>query len=299
MEKINKDYKSKFDELFKKAEVAWSEANSLKIERGEKLPGEEGAFSIDQWKNSIRNQKWAIDLAALKLEEARRVYDFYERQKPTKGLESYFWWKNYRKTYYSVDIENIINEQQCIRELTDLNGKKVSIHLAAKEFDKNVKLRTQDMINRVDELRKMSAHLEENEIKRLNPGRYNHCIEVTKQYADTEITSEFCGTINSVGYQKLMPFAGCISNLESWGYKNIQHKKENFERTRELHVSEFFETCRMPNNIQSMLRDDRWSTCMKKVVHNFSYSSDAARFCSSTENKFALETTIEFCENTI
>ena len=97
-DEIQNRYKRDFDEKYKEAETAWSNANYAKRQRGNILPGQQGGPTIQEWKSSVTSQGYSIDRAARKLEEARRIYDYYERRRPTSGFQSYFWWKNQRKT---------------------------------------------------------------------------------------------------------------------------------------------------------------------------------------------------------
>jgi hypothetical protein len=282
--KIINDYKQEFDKVYKEAEMAWGNANYEQSQRGNKLPGQESALPLDQWKLSIRNQGFEIDRAARKLEEARRVYDYYDRIRPTTGWQSYVWWKNPRQTWYAVDVEDLMSERACIGKFVDYNGVSMSIRLAAQNFDREVRKKTAQMIARVTQLRELAKWLEESEIKRLNPEKYNHCMLVAGQYADPILAREFCGEIDSVGYQKLAPFMGCMTNLNFWGYRDANTTRSSFRARGDLKSSKFFDTCRESENIQQMLAGTTWSNCMKRVVTRYSYPADAGRFCANEQN---------------
>jgi hypothetical protein len=283
-DKINNDYKREFDELMKEAETAWSNANYQKKQRGDKLPGQEGALPLDKWKRSVRDQGFDIDRAARKLEEARRVYDYYDRQRPTSGWQQHFWWKNPRRTWYAVDVEELMSSRSCYKEFTDYNGTPMSIHMAAQAFDREVQRKTRQMIERVNELREMQNWLEESEIKRLNPDRYNHCLEVARQYVGPTLAREFCGEIDSVGYQNLAAFMGCVANLNFWGYQDANTTRSSYRQRGDLKSTKFFDTCREKDNIEEMVSGNSWSGCMRRVVHHYSYPADAGRFCVTEHN---------------
>jgi hypothetical protein len=81
---------------------------------------------------------------------------------------------------------------------------------------------------------------------------------------------------------------GCVANLGFWGYKDDKTTRSSFRQRGDLNSTKFFDTCREMDNIQAMLADNSWATCMKRLVPQFSYPSDAGRFCVAEQTKASL-----------
>ena len=280
---VLKDHKEEADKLFAEANTYWTRAQSAKRTRGDLLPGQKD-MSLENWRNSIRSEAHNLSMVVRKLDAARKVYDHYDRPVLASGWQKYIKWRPARKTWYAYHIEHIIADRRCYQKTIVHDGSRISVHLAAKSFDQKIKREVERWKDRVKELEQRHRWLEEIEVQRLNPEKYSWCMGVAQKHTSNEIARQFCGKVDGIGQNKLMPFVACISNLRYWGYKNGRTSELRRYSDKKTWSTRYFNACNKMDNIQAMLGGESWSDCMGRVRFQYTFPSDAGRFCQREHN---------------
>lgn len=256
----------------KEAEAHLATARSFRSRRSATTLPVASTPELQEWRSNLQYETSYYSLAARKYQEATKVYS-------DPGKKNWYRRNQVRRTWFDSDLTELLQDRQCLRENTQYKGRPVSFHYAAQMIARETDLQLEQWGRKIRNLNAWANIDEAHEINRLDPEKYSWCSEVVHGMAHPQLLRDFCGKIDGIGYQRLMPFVGCKSNLSYFGFENRRSTAYVNYQVGNGMTTQFFKICSDEKYLNEMTRNENFRNCMQNQAQILQTAESAASRC--------------------